>query len=116
MSSLEALEEIESDEEVQSNEEPGPDEHLKSTAESTNKKRTGLPESMNLMRMKISCWNMNAKVYRKKLPLELAGKKERDIFETSGLEDILVVNRERTSALSKSLRSILTLAEYALFR
>ena len=110
ISSLEALDEIESDEEVQS------EEYLESTASTTVKVKPVNSEMTNLMRMKISCWNFNAKTYRKKLPLELAGKKEHDIFQNCGIEDVLVVNKERTSALSKNLRSILTLAEYALFR
>lgn len=70
----------------------------------------------NLMRMKISCWNVNAKTYRKKLPIELLGKKENQIKEICGIENILMVNRERTSALSKDLTSLLGLAEYSLFR
>ena len=68
------------------------------------------------MKMKISSWNMNSKTYRKKLPIEFAGKKEKDIKEMFGIENILMVNRERTSALSNNLQSILGLAEYALFR
>lgn len=113
MSSLEALEEIESDEEVDSN---GSHEFSESTAATTVQMKPSNADLTNLMRMKISCWNVNAKTYRKKLPLELAGKKEKEIFEACGLENVLVVNRERTFALSKNLQSILTLAEYALFR
>jgi uncharacterized UPF0160 family protein len=68
------------------------------------------------MRMKISCWNMNAKMHRKKLPFDLAGKKEKEIFEVCGIENILMVNQGRTSALGKDLQSVLALAEYALYR
>ena len=73
-------------------------------------------EEPTLMRMKISCWNMNAKMYRKKLPLELGGKKEAEIFENCGIEGILMVNKERTSALAKDLQGALSLAEFALYR
>ena len=73
-------------------------------------------DQKNLAKMKISCWNMNLKTYRKKLPIGFGGKKEKYIFENSGIENVLMVNRERTSALAKDLQSILALAEYALYR
>jgi len=43
-------------------------------------------EEPTLMRMKISCWNMNAKMYRKKLPLELGGKKKQRFLKTAALK------------------------------
>lgn len=116
VSSLEALDEVESGEEAHSDEEPASQEGLESTASTTAKAKGLSPTPRNLLRMKISCWNFNAKTYRKRLPLELAGKKAKAVFEASGLEDVLVVNRERTSALAKNLRAALTLAEYSLFR
>jgi hypothetical protein len=73
-------------------------------------------EQKKLIQMKISCWNMNTKTYRKKLPLDLLGKKEKYIFENCGIPNILMINKERTSALAKDLQSILALAEYSLYR
>ena len=98
---MEALEEVESDEEEVDD-------------QTLNRPAIGGPPMQ--MRMKISCWNMNLKTYRKKLPLEFGGKKEKEIYESCGINGILMVNRERTSALTKNLESALSLAEFSLFR
>ena len=70
----------------------------------------------NLLRMNISSWRMKKKQYRKMLPAEIAGKKGNDIAQVTGIEGIMFVNTERTSAMGKDLRSVLSLAEYSLFQ
>ena len=123
--SLEALDEIESEEDdeeeyLQELEKEEIFQELK-LKKNDKKKEKNLYESslinisLKLKKYKESKIN-NKKEYRKKIPQDLIGKKKREIYEETGIKNIMFVNKNGTSAISKDLMGILSLAEYALYK
>lgn len=55
------------------------------------------------------------KFFRKKIPMSLHGKTEKEVREHTGIKDVIFVNKGGTIACGFTLRSVLALAEYSLY-
>ena len=55
------------------------------------------------------------KYFRRKFDLKLKGLKETQLFEKTGIKDLIFVNEKRTIACGFTLKSVLTLAEHCLY-
>lgn len=119
--SLEALEEIESDDDQETTiDNSSIHEHNLSTKPDKVKQTTPFESSLMSLSVKLKQLkpehDQKKKQYRKLLPLNLTCKKKKEIYEETGIPNIMFVSKSGHSAIGKNLTSILSLAEYSLYQ
>ena len=79
---------------------------------SKGKRSVGSPKSVD--------FNLNfkspKKYYRKKLPYDLRGKKEKELEELTGIKNLLFVNKKRNFGCGYTLKSVVSLAELSIYK
>ena len=75
--------------------------------------------SMNIKNIKSfdfdSDFQLNQKFFRKNIPFNLKGKKEKELEEIINIPNLIFVNDKLDTACGYTLKSVISLAEYSLY-
>lgn len=62
-----------------------------------------------------SNFQVNQKYFRKNIPFNLRGKKEKELQELTGIQNLIFVNKKLDTACGFTLKSVISLAEHAIY-